>query len=352
MRYAKVCIESIGYELAPIVVSSALLEDRIAPVYKALHITAGQISALTGIRERRFWNVGQRMSDGALAAAQKALTQANVEASELGAVVYCGVCRDNLEPATACAVAAGLGVQASCVVQDISNACLGVLSGIIDVANRIELGQIKAGLVVSCESSREINDIMIQKLIAHPSMELFRVSLATLTGGSGAVAVLLTDSELSLSQHRLMTHAIRCAPEHHKICRWGPDPGISAHATIMTHATMTMETDAPAVLTHGVKLGRETWKDFLESSRWSVSQVDKVICHQVTAGHRAAILGSLEIPLNRDFSTFETLGNIGTVSLPLTLAMADERAFLKSGDRVALLGIGSGLNCMMLGVEW
>ena len=64
------------------------------------------------------------------------------------------------------------------------------MNGMLDIANRIELGQIRAGLVVSCESAREIVDIMIDRLIAEPDMELFKMSLATLTGGSGAAAVL------------------------------------------------------------------------------------------------------------------------------------------------------------------
>ena len=51
-------------------------------------------------------------------------------------------------------------------------------------------------------------------------------------------------------------------------------------------------------------------------------------------------------------STFKFLGNIGTVSLPLTAALAEEREFLKPGDSVSLLGIGSGLTCMMLGIDW
>ena len=48
----------------------------------------------------------------------------------------------------------------------------------------------------------------------------------------------------------------------------------------------------------------------------------------------------------------EYLGNMGTVSVPLTAALAHERGFLSKGDQVAFLGIGSGLNCMMLGFEW
>ena len=43
---------------------------------------------------------------------------------------------------------------------------------------------------------------------------------------------------------------------------------------------------------------------------------------------------------------------MGTVSLPLTLAIAAEREEILTGERVGLLGIGSGLNCLILGVEW
>jgi 3-oxoacyl-[acyl-carrier-protein] synthase-3 len=43
---------------------------------------------------------------------------------------------------------------------------------------------------------------------------------------------------------------------------------------------------------------------------------------------------------------------MGSVSLPLTAAIAAERGELQRGDKVALLGIGSGLNCLMLGLEW
>src|SRR5439155_10602577 len=115
------------------------------------------------------------------------------------ALLYAGVCREQLEPATACGVAASLGVSPGAAVYDISNACLGVLNGMLDIANRIELGQIRAGLVVSCETAREINEIMIERLLATRSMDLYRNSLATLTGGSGAVGVLLTDGSFAQS---------------------------------------------------------------------------------------------------------------------------------------------------------
>src|SRR5512137_2269640 len=216
MRYANVQISALGYELAPVVVSTSELEARLEPLYRALHFAPGQVQALTGIRERRWWEPGYPLSRGAIAAGEKALAAAVIGPEEIGVLTYTGVCREQFEPATACRVAAGLGVRGNAAIYDISNACLGVLNGILDVANRIELGQIRAGLVVSCESAREINDIMIDRMLEERRMDHFVTSLATLTGGSGAVAVLLTDGSFSPGKRRrLLGGATQAAPEHH-----------------------------------------------------------------------------------------------------------------------------------------
>lgn len=336
-RYEKVHLDAIGYELAPNVVTSKYLEERVASVYSQLHLAPGQLEALTGIRERRWWDPGHKLSDGALAAARKALAQTSVKPSDLGALVYAGVCRESSEPATACAVAAGLGISPSAAVYDLSNACLGVMNAVLELANRIELGQMRAGMVVSCESAREINESMIDSMVQDPSMDHFRLSLATLTGGSGAVALVLTDGSFGGRKRRLLGGVHRNEPEHHDLCRWERD---------------FMRTDAAAVLKHGVALGVRTWGSLLAGLGWSRETVDKVICHQVGGAHRSAVLASMGVSEDKDFSTFEFLGNIGTVSLPMTAAIAEEREFLVPGDKVAFCGIGSGLNCLMLGWEW
>jgi 3-oxoacyl-[acyl-carrier-protein] synthase-3 len=72
----------------------------------------------------------------------------------------------------------------------------------------------------------------------------------------------------------------------------------------------------------------------------------------VGASHQQSILNAIGLPAARDFTTFRFLGNMGTVSLIVTAALADERGFLTTGDKVGFLGIGSGLNCLMLGIEW
>jgi 3-oxoacyl-[acyl-carrier-protein] synthase-3 len=113
-----------------------------------------------------------------------------------------------------------------------------------------------------------------------------------------------------------------------------------------------METDSVAVLQNGVPLGIETFNALRRKLAWSDDQPDKIICHQVGATHQRNILDAIGIPPSKDFTTFKYLGNVGTVSLPITAAIADEREFLLPGDRVGFLGIGSGLNCLMLGMEW
>ncbi len=350
MKYENVYLEAFGYEVAPVVVSSAELEERLAPVYATLHLNAGQLEALTGIVERRWWEEGHRISDGAIVAARRALAAADMPADQVEALIYGGVCREYYEPATACRVASELSISPGAVVQDVSNACLGVLSGIIDVANRIELGQIRAGMVVACETAREINDVMIERMCQNPTMDFFKYALATLTGGSGAVAVLLTDRSLSRSKRRrLVGGAVQSAPQFHDLCRWGVEKADPSSGDLLQAFTST---DSSAVLTHGVELGVKTWQSFLRKLGWVKERVDRVICHQVGGSHRDTILRSLGLPLDKDFSTFSYLGNMGTVSLPLTAALAEDRQVLQPGDRVAFLGIGSGLNCLMLGLEW
>ncbi len=350
MKYTSVYIDAIGYELAPLVVTSAELERQLHELYVELRLAPDQLEALTGISERRWWHAGHRLSDGAIAAARRALGSSNVAPRDLGAVVYGGVCRELFEPATACRVACALEVGPEALVYDVSNACLGVVSGMVEIANQIELGQIRAGLVVACETAREINESVIAQLLERRSMAFFKKSLATLTGGSGAVAVVLTDGSFAPSPRRkLLGGAGRSAPQFHDLCRWG----IEATEPIALHQYRQFTaTDAAEVLVHGVELGQETYRTFLERLGWSANGVDKVICHQVGSAHRQAILRSLAIPQSRDFSTYPFLGNMGTVSLPLTAAVAEDRGFLEPGDRVAFLGIGSGLNCLMLGLEW
>lgn len=346
MKYKNVYINSFGYELPPHVVTSEDLEERLETLYEVLHFQRGQLEALTGIHERRFWDHGFKMSEGAIMAGKKAMEASGIHPRDIGMMIYGGVCRDQLEPATACAVSNGLGISPNALVYDVSNACLGILNGMVQVANAVELGHINAGIVVSCESARQIIDSTIELLLEKKDMEIFKKTVATLTGGSGAVAVVLSNTTTGSHSHKLLGGVAKNATQHHTLCTWKPDTGIpSLIPTIM-------DTDSVAVLQNGVTLGIETFNAFKKELSWDNNKPDKVICHQVGATHQKSILDSIGISKDQDFTTFRNLGNIGTVSLPITAAIASEREFLVPGDMVGFLGIGSGLNCLILGIQW
>ncbi len=347
MRYEAVFINSLGYQLAPVVISSSEIEERLAPVYDALRLPVGHLEELTGIIERRWWGPSDTLSQGAIQAASKALARSSLQASDLGMLVYAGVCREQFEPATACRIAHGLGLSSEITLYDLSNACLGVLNGMVEVANRIALGQIRAGIVVSCESSQHIMEEVMDDLVRDPRMDRYLASLATLTGGSGAAAVILANEELSRGYgHRLRGGVALAAPEHHSLCRWGMQ--LEADGKYRQY----MATDSGGIMKHGLALGQQTWRRFLQEMEWTPTSIDRVICHQVGAPHREQVLQRLELPLEKDFASFPYLGNMGTVSLPLTAAMAEEQQFLQPAQRVGWLGIGSGLTCLMLGMDW
>jgi 3-oxoacyl-[acyl-carrier-protein] synthase-3 len=348
MIFRDVALHTPTAILPPTVLTTEEIEERLRPVYGRLGITVPQIEALTGVRERRIHDSPVGVGAQAAEAGIAALKAAGLTGADVDMVLFCGVCRDNLEPAGACEVAEAISCRPRAQVMDISNACLGMLNGIILAATAIDAGLIRTALVTSAESSRAIIDSTLDRLIANPTQDLYRKSLATMTGGSGASAIVVRRaSDAPAGTHRVLAAAVRTEPGHHRLCRWGPETGL------LGETPNVMFTDAAAVLSNGVALGKATFQDLEGLLHWGgTDRRPKTVCHQVGSIHRQAILAAMGIPAENDFVTFEYLGNMGTVSLPITAALGEQRRHLLPGDRVAFCGIGSGLNCISIGLEW
>ncbi len=344
MRFQHVCIESLATALPDEAWTSSAIEEQLRPLYERLKLPFGRLELMTGIRERRFWPTGTRPSEASAAAGRAALARSQVPASEIGLFIHSAVCRDMMEPATAAFAHRLLGLPATAQILDVSNACLGFLNALTLAAGMIESGQIRAALIVSGENGRPLVEQTIKTLREQPlDRNQIKGFFANLTIGSGAVAaVVCHESLVQGERHRLIGGAVRAATGHNHLCQ-GDAHGAEA---------LQMQTDAEALLVAGVKVAQETWTDFAAATGWMVPMVQRFICHQVGAAHRRRLYEMLGLDLARDFSTFETLGNVGSVSLPATLSKAVEAGAVQHGDRVALLGIGSGINCMMLALEW
>ena len=349
MQYKKVCVESFGYELPGNIVTSLSLEERLAPIYNKFNLSYGRLEMITGIRERRFWDDGITPSQASIKAAEKAISKSGVNKEDIGCLLHTSVSRDFLEPATATVVHDSLGLPPTATIFDISNACLGFINGMVTLANMIELGQIKAGIVVGCESSKRLIDTTIYKLLKDPDItrDKLKLAFATLTLGSGAVAAVLTHSSLSQDGHKLLGGVTRAASQHNGLCR------IEADASFLDLDELPdMRTDYEGVLKNGLKLAPDTWEATKQELGWKNSDIDRFFTHQVSAVHSKLLFKTLGLDEAKDFSTVEYLGNIGSVSLPITMAIGIDQGRLNPGDKVAMLGIGSGIVCLMLGLEW
>jgi 3-oxoacyl-[acyl-carrier-protein] synthase-3 len=348
MRYQHVCVEAVGCTLPPHVVTSDEIESQLAPVYERLGLPAGRLELMSGIRERRFFDRGTLPGAISALTAERTLAASGLDRRHIGALIHGSVCRDQMEPATAAAVHHALRIPDEAYVLDISTACLGLLNGVLYVADLIESGRIRAGLVVGTETGRALVEGTIDSLLSDESLtrQSIKPAFASLTIGSGSAAVVLCDRRLSRTDNRLLGGAVLSDTTANELCTGGV-----ASETLSDHRPR-MSTDSEALLHAGIDLAARCWGRFLERLRWTADNVQKVFTHQVGRAHRKLLLERLGIPAERDFPTVERLGNTGATALPMAMTMGIQQGHLQPGDRVALLGIGSGLSSVMLGVDW
>jgi len=347
MRFANVCIEAFGYTLPDEILSTSEVESRLSPLYERLRLPEGRLELITGVRERRFFPRGTTCSSVSIQSCREALGIAEFDANQIGALIHASVCRDHLEPATACAVHHGLGLRTDCQIFDLSNACLGLLNGVLQIATMIEAGQIRAGLVVGTESGRQLVETTIKTLNADTTLtrKTVKGAIASLTIGSGSCAILVTHKDLSQTNNRLVGGSVLANTKFHELCQSGADEAGSGMSPLM-------ETDSETLMREGCATGAANFAQFLQELSWDRNTIDKTICHQVGPAHRKMMFESLEMNVEKDFSTVELLGNTGSVALPITMAVAAQHGHLESEDNVGLFGIGSGINCVMLGCAW
>jgi 3-oxoacyl-[acyl-carrier-protein] synthase-3 len=344
MRFTNVCLESIAVALPAEVWSSSQIEERLRPLYERLRLPFGRLELMTGIRERRMWPDGTRPSDASAAAGRAVLGMSSLGREQIGLFIHAAVSRDMLEPASAAFAHHKIGLPASAQIFDLSNACLGFLNAIVVAAGLIESGQIRAALIAAGENGRPLVEETLRALLAGPfDRNAIKPFFANLTIGCGAAAVVVCHRDLVKGRaHRILGGVGRSATEHSELCQ-----GDAAAA-----GGLAMQTDSERLLDAGVLLAKGTWDDFSAATAWTKDTVDRAICHQVGSAHRRRLFETLGLDIARDFSTFETLGNMGSVSLPATLSAAVDAGAVSDGSRVALMGIGSGLNCLMLALEW
>jgi len=334
-HFSNTAIVTVQVADASQIITSDAIDERLVDTYRRVGLRPGLLERLAGIRERRWWADGVTFVDGAATAGAKAISESGVDPARIGLMINTSVSRKHLEPSTAVAVHDALGLPSSCQNFDVTNACLGFVNGMELAAAMIDSGMTEYALVVNGEDARPVQERTIE-LLNRPGTGAKDVMghFATLTLGSGAVAMVLGRADRHPEGHRLVASVSRAATEHHGLCT-GDNDG--------------MQTDLKGLLAAGLTLSEQLWADAAPAFDWSQG-MDRYVIHQVSKVHTEALCDRFGIDRSRVPTTFPTRGNLGPASVPFTLAgQADT---LVDGDRVLLMGIGSGLNACCLEIAW
>ncbi|GHS94667.1 3-oxoacyl-ACP synthase III [Planctomycetales bacterium] len=344
MLFHNAALLAVAAEIPPRVVASAAIENELAPVYERLKLPAGRLELMSGIRERRFWHDGMRPSRAAALAGEKALAAAGLPREKIGCLINASVCRDFMEPATASLAHHLLGLSARCQIFDLSNACLGVLNAVCQLAAMLDLGIIDAGLIVAGEVAEPLHRATIKKLLADKTLtrQSIKNHFASLTIGSGAVGVVVANRQ-KFGGHQILGGAGLTNSAANKLCR-EDTAEISAAGPLMA-------TDSEKLLCAGCELAAETWRLAAAELGWTNDTPDRFFTHQVGSAHSKLLFESLGLDAAKDFPTYPRYGNTGAAALPTALATAMTEKPFAAGEKIALLGIGSGLSSMMIGAE-
>ncbi|GIJ00446.1 3-oxoacyl-[acyl-carrier-protein] synthase-3 [Sediminihabitans luteus] len=334
MVHQNVALLALATTLPDDVTTSDEIDERLGETLRRLRVPRRMLQRVAGVHERRRWAKDQSFVSAAVAAGEKALAEAGVAPSEVGLIINTSVTRPHLEPSVAVRMHDGLGLPSSAMNFDIANACLGFVNGMTVAASMIDAGQIRYAIVIDGEDADEMQDRTIERL-SRPTTtrEDFMNEFASLTLGSGAAAVVLGPADAHPVGHRILGGVTRAATQFHEVCVGSVDG---------------MITDTKALLKGGMELVVAAWKDAREHFSWS--SMDRYILHQVSDVHTDAIVKAARLDRSKVPLTYPRHGNVGPASIPITLA--EQAPSLAPGDRVLLMGVGSGLNTSMMEIAW
>lgn len=327
---------AVEMTLPQVTVTSDEIDEMLSPARKRLRLPKGVLQRVAGVYERRWWKDQENgWKQGVVLAAERAMAKAGIMRDQVGLIINASVSRQHLEPAVVTTVHHALGLPPSAFNFDITNACLGFVNAMTMAAGMIDAGQIQYALIVGAEDVEEVQRGTIDRLNSKTATrDDFNNQFASLTLGSGAAAAVLGPADKHSEGHRLTVTQSRAGTQHHELCIGDMDD---------------MRTDSAGLLENGIELILDTWKGANDAGL-DFRSIEHVIPHQVSMVYTRNFSKITGVGMDRIPVTFPDWGNIAAEAVPMTLA--DHQGRISRGERVLLLGVGSGLNTAMMEIQW
>lgn len=325
IRDVAVCVPDFHQTVAEI-------EDHIRLRNPGIALQQGLLERAYGMARRTVAPHDQLPSDLAVQAARRVLDRSGTRTDEVDLLIFAGVCEDFEEPATAHVVAERLGVRAP--VMDVKNACNGVLNALEIADAFIRCGRYDRVLV----TTGELNTRYARWEM--PTGSGFATALPSHSGGDlGAALLVEASTEPGILGSRFLSHsefwpaAVLTNPYMHH----GRLGAMEIDSELLFSSTVGVESHLVAALEEiGVKVG----------------DLSLACLHQPSLPFAQRMCDRLGIPREAMVETFPEHGNVATATIPLQLALAEERGILRRGDTVGLFGFASGVGFGVMALQW
>jgi len=281
--------------------------------------------------------------DLAIEACKKAIRKSPISVREIDLVIYCGIQRDYVEPATAHKIANAVGIKAP-YCWDISDACHGFTAGLISVSSMIMSGQIRNALI--CTGERPSNKIQyIIQMFQSKSLgkKDVRDTLGAFTLGDAGGAMVVGKSEDSSGVKAIHT---KCDSSLTELCYfddWDTDGGLKDPTFAMKMGKICAKT---------IRLVGNMIPQTLGKLDWEFEDIDFMLPHQVGRKPFLKYLQMFKINENQSIATYENFGNLASATLPMCWDILEDSEKLKRGDNVLLVSTGSGIVVSQMGVQY
>lgn len=283
---------------------------------------------ITGNDRRHIAVNGESALDFGREAARTAIARAGIEPAEIDVVIYAGVARGWIEPATADIFQNAVGAV-NATSFDVLDACAGWLRGMHVAHSLLGAGAYETALIIACEFGWD--DFIQREFDSIADLDQY---FAGFTLGEAATATVLQ----ATTEDDFQFH-FRTFPEFHRLCviplntagRLDPEmmngglkPGLfAAHSTALTAATM--------------KCAIQT---FEEEPSFLARDYDIFFAHIASKKGGDIVAKRLGLPLSIHYPTHEEYGNTASAAIPLAMSLALEEGKLERGHRV-LVGVTS-----------
>ena len=274
----------------------------------------------TGIAQRHIVAEGQKTSDLASHAAERALEHCGLTGSDIDLIIVATSTPDDTFPSTATKVQHQIGATTA-IAFDVQAVCAGFVYA-LDVADAmLSAGRGRRALVIGAESFSKILNWEDRSTCV-----LF---------GDGAGAVLLERCE-AVNDFGILASRLHADGAHRDILY--VDGGPSSSGTV-GHVRM----EGNKVFRHAVEKLSSVMDEVLAAADMTVDQVDWLVPHQANIRIIEGMQKKMGLSDERVVKTVHHHANTSAASIPLALAAAVGDGRVRNGQILAFEAIGGGL---------